>query len=518
MCPASSPRSNDKAVFDLFFRKNPFAGEFTIFAGLEDCLRYLSSFRFIEDDIAFLRKQFPSSTEPAFFEYLQALDTSEVKLYALDEGSAVFPKVPMMRLEGPLGITQLLETTLLVLVNFASLVTTNTVRYRIAAAEKLFYEFGLRRAQGPDGGMTASRFAYIGGVDATSNVLAGQLFGIPVIGTFAHSFVTSFKSADEVTDALPFADGSGTCANFMQLVQAQYALLSECFQKNGRTALDTHQGELAAFSAYALSFPRSFVALIDTYDVLRSGVLNYCVVALALRACKYAAKGVRLDSGDLAYQSRECRHVFTYIADKMAAPELLGSIIICSNDINEQTIYSLRSQENALDAFACGTHLVTCQMQPALGAVFKLVEINGQACIKLSADIEKVTIPGRKLCYRLYGKDGRPICDLLQLPDDKVPVAGEPVMCRHPFQESKRANVIPSRVESIHKLFWDGKLMEPQPTIEEIRSRVRHEWTSMRPDHVRALNPTPYKVSVSMRLYDFMHQLWMDSAPVGVLS
>lgn len=184
---------NDSATFDLFFRKNPFHGEFTIFAGLNECLKFIQSFRYSHGDIEYLRRVMPPGTEPEFFDYLSKIDMNQVSVYAIDEGTVVFPKIPLIRIEGPLILGQLLETTLLTLVNYASLMATNAARYRLAAGDGVrLLEFGLRRAQGPDGGLSSSKYAYIGGFDCTSNLLAGKLYDIPVGGTHAHSFITSF--------------------------------------------------------------------------------------------------------------------------------------------------------------------------------------------------------------------------------------------------------------------------------------------------------------------------------------
>jgi nicotinate phosphoribosyltransferase len=190
---------NDVAVFDLFFRKNPFKGEFTIFAGLEDCLKYIEDFKFDESDLDYLRSAMPDYVEEEFFTYLREMNMNDLKIHAIREGSVVFPRIPLMRLEGPLPVVQLLETTLLVLVNYASLVTTNAARFRLAAGDqKQLLEFGLRRAQGPDGALSASKYCYMGGFDGTSNVLAGKIYGIPIKGTHAHSFVSSYLSMNDL--------------------------------------------------------------------------------------------------------------------------------------------------------------------------------------------------------------------------------------------------------------------------------------------------------------------------------
>lgn len=514
-------KHNERAVFDLYFRRNPFGGEYTIFAGLEECIRLMANFKFREDEIAFIRQSLPSSCEDGFFEYLRSIDCSDVEIYAISEGSVVFPKVPLIRVEGPVAVAQLLETPFVNLINYASLVTTNAARHRfVAGKEKLLLEFGLRRAQGPDGGIGASKYCYMGGFDATSNVAAGKIFGIPLRGTHSHAFVSSFMSPDEIVEkSLQRNDGSSVCDDFVSLVQTW---LNKLKWSNllGGTFGETNQSELAAFISYALAFPGSFLALVDTYDVIRSGIPNFCAVALALNDLGYKAIGIRLDSGDLAYQSCEARKFFCAIEKQFGVPGFGKMSITASNDLNEETLDALNKQGHEVDAFGIGTHLVTCYAQAALGVVFKLVEINNQPRIKLSEDVTKVSIPCKKRCYRLYGKEGYPLVDIMTGENEPPPKVGERILCRHPFSESKRAYVVPQRVEELLKCYWPGssdKARETLRPLKQIRERCIEHLNQMRPDHMRRLNPTPYKVSVSAKLYDFIHFLWLNEAPVGEL-
>ncbi|XP_051162848.1 nicotinate phosphoribosyltransferase isoform X4 [Leptopilina boulardi] len=512
-----SGKMHDYGVFDLFFRKNPFHGEFTVFAGLEECLKFLGSFHYSDSDIDYLRTTMPDCVEPEFFEYLKNLTTDDVSLYAIEEGSIVFPRVPLLRVEGPLIIIQLLETTFLTLVNYASLVATNASRYRMVAGKNVtLMEFGLRRAQGPDGGLSASKYSYIGGFDGTSNVLAGKLFAIPVYGTHAHAYITSFNGKDDLQNRTLAHKETG---------QMKDLLAASCKYRKNIAAdlealeLEASDGELAALVSYAIAFPDGFMALVDTYDVKRSGLLNFCAVALALNDLGYRAIGIRIDSGDLAYLSQEARESFEKIAEKYNIPWFAQMTIVASNDINEETIISLNEQNHKINSFGIGTHLVTCQRQPALGCVYKMVEINKLPRIKLSQEVDKVTMPGRKNAFRLYGADGHALVDLLQRYDEDTPQVGQKVLCRHPFQESKRAYVTPTRVEVLHKLYWkDGKLCRPLPTLQETRQRVQESLKTLRSDHKRSLNPTPYKVAVSDKLYHFIHDLWLQNAPIGQLS
>ncbi|KAG5320478.1 PNCB phosphoribosyltransferase, partial [Pseudoatta argentina] len=574
-----SGKINDHAVFDLFFRKNPFQGEFTIFAGLEECIKFLNKFHYSPSDIKYLKSTMPATVDQRFFDYLQSLTARNVTIYAIDEGSVVFPRVPLIRVEGPLIMVQLLETTLLTLVNYASLMATNAARYRMVAGKNItLLEFGLRRAQGPDGGLSASKYSYVGGFDGTSNVLAGKLFNIPVCGTHAHAYITSFTSISDLQGKTLAHKQTGDILDVLELACKHREAVADDL---GALASQASDGELAALISYAVAFPERFTALVDTYDVksietsakgqaqvaslnvknklltngsnthaqngvrnnpfkseptsqlykngflrrgelgelyMRSGLLNFCAVALALNDLGYRAVGIRIDSGDLAYLSNVARDIFEKIAVKYDIPWFAKLMICASNDINEETIISLNEQSHKIDCFGIGTHLVTCQRQPALGCVYKMVEINNEPRIKLSQEVGKVTIPGRKDAYRLYGSDGYALIDLLQITTEDPPQVMQKVLCRHPFQQTKRANVTPSRVESLHKIYWkDGKLYQPLPTLQEVRNRVQESLNTLRNDHKRNLNPTPYKVAVSDTLYRFIDELWSQNAPIGEL-
>lgn len=542
------------ATFDLFFRKNPFGGEFTIFAGLEDILRFISNFHFTEEDIRYLRdgiyctkeqriKEFqellnagvifkdgeqyykkdingechivdyPESdltvpgalhhAETEFFEWLRNLDCSQLRITALAEGTVTFPKMPLVRVEGPLALVQLLETTLLNLVNYASLVATNATRYRLAVGpKKILMEFGLRRAQGPDGAFSASRYCYLGGFNSTSNVVAGQLLGIPISGTHAHSFISAFPDLDSIDSPyIKSKDGQ------------EHNLLEEALkirEEMGWT--ETHLGELAAFTSYARAFPDNFLGLIDAYDALNSGVKNYLCVAIALSNLGYTPLGIRIDSGDLAYQSKIIRKIFDETLAKYHKTFKL--LIVASNDINEETLLSLEQQGNEIDSFGIGTHLVTCQRQPALGAVYKLVEINHKDKMK---EKNKSVLPGKKRAYRLFGKAGYPLADVLLTETEEAPKVGEKFLCRNPFQSSEKVYIIPQKVQPLHYLVWNGKHNCTLPTLKERRDFVLEQLYTFRNDHLRTLNPTPYKFSVSETLYNLIHSNELKPSPIDVL-
>mmetsp|Transcript_2138 Transcript_2138/g.3163 ORF Transcript_2138/g.3163 Transcript_2138/m.3163 type:complete len:545 (-) Transcript_2138:796-2430(-) len=514
-----SGRQDDPAVFELFFRKNPFKGEYTIFCGLDVVLKFVDNYRFSDDDITYLKQTSQlKHCESGFWDYLSNIDCSNITISALREGTVAFPRVPLIVVKGPLGVAQLLETTLLALVNYPSLVATNAARM-VGAVNRMSrpsppkcFEFGLRRAQGPDGGFSASKYSYLGGFDGTSNVLAGKLLGLNISGTHAHAFVQSFLSLEEVKDLVVLNTHNKEQDNLLSLVL-------EHRKKKGDKYLKTHDGELAAFIAYACAFPESFLCLIDTYDTINSGVLNFILVALALGDLGYTPRGVRLDSGDLAYFSLECDRIFKEMGKASNHPFFASLDIVASNDINEEVIHTLENQGHAITVFGIGTNLVTCQAQPALGCVYKLVELSGTPRMKISQDIEKVLIPGQKKIYRLHGESGHALVDLMILSTEEQPEVGKRFLCRHPFIERKRAAVRPTRVVELHHTaFENGKVLENVASLEESRQYVKEQLSCLRADILRPVNPTPYKVSVSSELFVFLHDLWISTTPVMELS
>jgi len=503
------------ACFDLFFRKCPFKGEYCIFGGLDDVLRFLNTFKYTEQNIKDLATRFPT-WDKEFWTYLGKLDTSELTVYAQREGSVCFPRIPLLRIEGPVAVCQLIETTLLNLVNYASLVTTNASRIRRAVGpDKALLEFGLRRAQGPDGAMSASKYAYIGGFNGTSNVLAGLTNNIPIKGTHAHSFVSSFASLDVLNEdcmRVAPANGDGDAVNLLTSALEWRAKLD-----NGKT---TNDGELAAFIAYAVAYPSGFLALVDTYDTLNSGIVNFMAVSLALHSLGYKPVGIRLDSGDLAYLSKECRTYFRAMAAKHGVAHFAELTIVASNDINEQVVYALNDQKHEIDAFGIGTHLVTCKRQPALGCVYKLVAIDDKPRIKVSQSQSKMTIPGKKMAYRLWtASTNEPILDILvQDPleaGDKYCVVDKKILCEHAFDATKRCSVTPSKVEQVLiPVFEKGKVVHQSPTLKKRREYCQEQVGLFRSDYLRYTNPTPYKVSVSESLRELTQKLWRQEVPV----
>mmetsp|Transcript_14833 Transcript_14833/g.41980 ORF Transcript_14833/g.41980 Transcript_14833/m.41980 type:complete len:523 (+) Transcript_14833:131-1699(+) len=481
-------KHNEPAVFELFFRKNPFHGEFTIFCGMDECMKFIQSYKFTEDDIAYL-KTTPSlqNCEDEFFEYLQSFDpVTQLEVFHQKEGSVVFPRIPLLIIEGPLGLGQLMETTLLNLVNYPSLIATNAARMVIRANGKSCVEFGLRRAQGPDGAMSASKYSYIGGFTATSNVHAGKVFGIPISGTHAHAFVQSYTSLDEVATTQLL----NTKTNEMELLLPKVLAL--------RSTKTTNDGELAAFIAYAAAFPKTFLCLIDTYDTIHSGLPNFLYVAQVLEEMGYKPIGIRLDSGDLNALSLECAKVFN----------TKNYEIVASNDINEASLNKLASS-SAITIYGIGTNLVTCQAQPALGCVYKLVECNQKPRIKISQEIVKVTIPGRKRAYRLFVGNDKMTMDYMTFASDDVPQINQALICRNPFHSTERYSITPTKVVPLHQ-----KLDYSFANIKETREYTKSQLKELSSDVTAYENPTSYPIMVSQSLYDYLYEIWEREAPI----
>ncbi|KAH0486273.1 MAG: hypothetical protein KVP17_004719 [Porospora cf. gigantea B] len=515
----------DKAYFEVTFRKNPFDGTFCVLAGVDEVVRLVNTFHYTTAQIDFLRQQIPQAPD-SFWMYIAALDCSEVKLVGVLEGTIVFAKEPVLQVHGPLGVCQLLETPILALLNFASLVATNAARFRIAAGpDKALVEFGLRRAQGPNGGLSSSKYSYLGGFDATSNVLAAFRFGIPVAGTMAHSFVTSFESLEQIQNHRP--QYYKMDSQFIPLLKDKRQFFFEkCSSALQLDASLPNEGELAAFASFALEFPESFSALVDTYSTEVSGIPNFIIVMLALREYGYTQGGIRLDSGDLCYLSRRVRSILKTASLVLDFPELAVATITASNNINEEVLYSLSQQGHEIDTFGIGTHLVTCQAQPALGMVYKLSELNGRPVMKLSQDIEKATMPGHKALYRFFNDDDTPILDLVLSATETPPEPRERFFCQHLTDMSKRCYAIPQKVVPLLVTIWDGKLVDEylhfweedhHEYLKVARQRCAFQLRRMRQDHLRHLNPTPYKISASAAYAQLFKRHWDDTSPVETI-
>jgi len=486
----ASNKHNDKAVFELFFRKCPFGGEYAIAAGYDIVQEILENFKFSQEDINYL-KALPifKDSEDSFFKALQNLDLNDVEVLGIPEGDLVFPRTPLLQVRGPIFKTQLLESALLNAVNFSTLVTTYARRLRLVSGNRKIVEFGMRRAQGPNGAMTATRGSFLGGFDSTSNVLAGKQLGIPVTGTVAHSFVQSFREIAK-----------------QDLTWNGKSIESELNKVRKQDGLVTNEGELGSFLAFARVFPSNTLLLVDTYDTLKSGVPNALRVFKILRSQGHKPLGVRLDSGDLVYLSRETR--------KMLDQEgFADAKIFVSNELDEDVIETIQDQGALIDSYGIGTNLVTASKQPALGGVYKLVEVNGYPRLKISQQTDKLIIPSAKKLYRFYGKDGKMLMDLMTLDSEPAPKAGEKIHAIHPLEPYKHAEVTPHRVEPLlQALFQKGKWLD-HVSLHEKRERSLKKMEHLRSDIVRRHNPTPYKVAVSRKHKDLMDQLYNKEVP-----
>lgn len=513
-----------ETVFELFFRKNPFKCEYTIFLGLADVIHYLERFTIDQTRLDLYRSipQF-AKYKAEFWQYLGGLDTTCIKLYAINEGAVCFPHEPLIKVMGPLGLINLIGTALLTLTGYASLVATNATRFRLAAdAIQLprcnLFEFGLRRAQGASAGLIASLSAYIGGFDATSNLDAHEEFGIPTCGTMDHTSILvgvaqkQGLSKDNASDhKLLINRLTNKDENFtLRCLEIEEGFINRVVKKKRSLEEDQRtrrRSELRAFIKVAVTNTESFLALVDTYDVITSGLVNYCIVALALIEFGHKPLGVRIDSGDLAYLSRSAHSLFKEVAEEYRRDEFNHLQIIVSNEISIKVILSLLGQKHAVTGFGIGTNVVTCGKQPSLGTVFKMVEIDGVSCRKSSTGTGKTMIACKKSSYRLYSADNQALLDLLISDSEPVPLAGHEISCRHPFDPDQKCVIQPARVEPLLHLWWDGKLIKKLSSIEDIRKRCSNSLTLLREDIKRFVNPTPYKVAVSDELYNQLSKL-----------
>ncbi|HEX9079166.1 MAG TPA: nicotinate phosphoribosyltransferase [Desulfuromonadaceae bacterium] len=438
------------AVFDLFYRANPFEGGYAVFAGLEPALEFLERLRFGAEELEYLRGL--GLFKPRFIEFLREF-RFRGRITAPAEGTVVFANEPLLTVEGTLAEAQFVETALLTTINFQTLIATKAARVCHAADGAEVIEFGLRRAQGPDGGLSASRAACVGGVRGTSNVLAGMAYGLPVRGTHAHSWVQAFPD------------------------------------------------ELTAFRAYADAFPDSAILLVDTYDTLGSGLPNTITVARELRERGHELRGIRIDSGDLAYLSREARRMLDEAG-------FTGVRIVASNELDEQVIESVRSGGGRVDIYGVGTKLATGSGPGggALGGVYKLVEIEGQPKLKVTSDIAKATLPGRKRLLRAFNHDGSFIQDVICLETDDIR-GGETVYDpTNPLQH--KALPENARFSDLRQVVMEGgRRRNGTEPLAAMAERCKRELALLPQGCLRFINPHRYKVSVSGPLNELRNRL-----------
>lgn len=443
-----SGKRNDIAVFDLFFRRNSTI-TYSVAAGLAQAVDYILSVHFSAEDIAYLRSLGLFGDD--FLAYLETFRfTGDV--YAVPEGTVVFPEEPIITVRAPVLEAQFVETALLNIVNHQTLIATKAAKVAFAAEGDSVMEFGLRRAQGPDAGIYGARAAVIGGCSSTSDVLAGKMFGIPVSGTHAHSWVMNFPT------------------------------------------------EYEAFRTYANLYPDSCLLLVDTYDTLKSGMPNAIRVFKELRAEGHEPRGVRLDSGDLAYLSKRVRAML----DEAGFPD---AIICASGDLDEHVITSLKQQGARIDLWGVGTKLITSADLPALGGVYKLAALtpeNGEEVlkIKLSDNSDKITNPGFKQVYRIYGgKTGKAEADLIALRSE-IFDESRPLTIFHPKDTWKKMTFTDYVMRPLlGQVIRGGKLAAPLPDLEESRAYCREEKESFWNEYRRLDRPHVYKVDLSEELY-----------------
>ena len=444
---------NQEVVFDMFFRRNPFNGGFSVLAGNETLLDALTQFSFGDDDIDYLRQQ--GIFEEGFLEYLRNFKFTG-DLYTMDEGTVIFPQEPLVRIHANLIEAQIIEGLVLNIINFQSLIATKTARVWLASKKGALMEFGLRRAQGPDGAMSASRAAYIGGAAGTSNTLAGKLYGIPVMGTMAHSWIMS------------------------------------------------HSSELEAFRAYAKIYPENSVFLIDTYDTLKSGIKNAIIAGGELVEKGYNF-GVRLDSGDISYLTREVRKEL----DRAGFPQAKISV---SNELTEEIISTLVAGGAPINSWGVGTHMVTGGNESSFTGVYKLAARHDKesdqmiAAMKFSDNPAKTTNPGIKNVFRLYDENGMAGADILALDGEKLEEGCE-YRFYHPMVDYRQFTFKASRIEPLLKkrLEKGVRLVERKDDAVQLRisrENMQKQLATFDESYKRILNPHIYKVSITEKLKD----------------
>lgn len=438
-----SDRQNERACFDYFFRDLPFNGGYVVFAGLSDLLQILDDFCFHEDELEYLANE---GFRHEFIDYLRDFRLS-VTIQAAKEGEIVFPLEPVVRVEGTIIEAQILETLLLNILNFESLIATKARRMKFAAGDRNVLDFGLRRAQG-FGGIQASKAAIIGGVEATSNVYSSFKHGIPASGTMAHSWVQSFDD------------------------------------------------ELESFRSYAKYYPDNTILLVDTYDTLASGVPNAITIGKEMEQNGHKLKGIRLDSGDLAYFARKAR--------KQLDDAGLDYVkIAASNQLDERLIQSLLNQQAPIDLFGVGTRLVTGHETPALDGVYKLSAVNDIPKLKISENVEKITLPGRKRINRYVNDDGRFLGDGVLLDGES-----SAEILYHPHYPAQHTDVTAFNSEPLlHSVMEDGTLTIDPPSAQESAAYAESRFKKLNPEHKRFDNPHIYKVGISEKLMNLRNKM-----------
>ena len=444
-------KMNRRVVFEMFFRRQPFDGGFSVFAGLGPLANQLLDHGFSADDLTYLEGL--GIFEDGFLEYLKNFRFKGT-VWAFDEGTIIFPNEPVIRIEGSLIECQIIEGMLLNTINFQSLIATKTARIWLASGRGSVIELGLRRAQGKDGAVSAARAAYIGGAEGTSNVQAGKIFGIPVIGTMAHSWIMAFENEEE------------------------------------------------AFNAYADIFPDNSIFLIDTYDTLKSGIQN-AVKAGKKLATKGKKIGVRLDSGDIHYLSMEVRSI-------LDANGLKDAAISASNDLDEYIIETLKNSGAPIDIWGAGTRMITGGNEASFSGVYKMAareNRNGvlEAVMKFSDNPEKTTNPGTKQVYRIRDEKGMCIADVIVLDDDENRERiekGNTYSFWHPSADYRNIthNVTGNAEPLQKKIMENGRMIIDYPSLSVIRSNMRKDLDAFDQSYKRLLNPHIYKISISERL------------------